>query len=134
MSSSNRGRRATNGRWSALQWGAVEGLNGAVMVGGFCVVVRITIPVVGLFHRRMRLRFLARSCAEGLVAGICTKKALESLDSRTFLFITIQNLRQRFTYMLLIFILFSFFRARPDFTAYATPLDIENVTLSPIRV
>ena len=82
MSSSNRGRRATDGRWSDLQWGAVEGMNGVVMVGGFCVVSRITAPVAALFHHGARLRFLAGSCADGLAAGICTKKALESDDSR----------------------------------------------------
>lgn len=63
MPSSNRGRRATDGRWSALQWGAVEGMNGVVIVGGFCVVSRITAPAVGLFHHGARLRDLAGSCA-----------------------------------------------------------------------
>lgn len=82
MSSSNRGRRATDGRWSDLQWGAVEGMNGVIMVGDFCVVSRITAPVAALFHHGARLRFLAGSCADGLAAGICTKKALESDDSR----------------------------------------------------
>lgn len=82
LSSSNRGRWATDGRWSDLQWGAVEGMNGVIMVGGFCVVVRITAPAVGLFHLGTRLRFLAGSCAGGLAAGICTKKALGSDDSR----------------------------------------------------
>lgn len=61
LSSFSRGRRIADERWSALHWGALKRMNGVVMVGGFCVVVRITIPVVGLFHRRMRLRFLARS-------------------------------------------------------------------------
>ena len=51
MPSSNRGQRTTDGRRSALQWGAVEGMNDVVMVGGFCVVVRITAPAAGLFHR-----------------------------------------------------------------------------------
>ena len=74
MSSSNRGRRATDGRRSALHWGAVEGMNGVVMVGDFCVVSRITAPAVALFHHGARLRFLAGSCADGLAAGICTKK------------------------------------------------------------
>ena len=83
LSSSNRGRRATDGRWSALQWGAVEGMNGVVMVGGFCVVSRITVPAAALFHHGARLRCLAGSCAVGLAVGICTKKALESDDSRT---------------------------------------------------
>lgn len=63
MPSSNRGRRATDGRWSALQWGAVEGMNGVVIVGGFCVDSRITAPAVGLFHHGARLRDLAGSCA-----------------------------------------------------------------------
>ena len=63
MPSSNRGRRATDGRWSALQRGAVEGMNGVVIVGGFCVVSRITAPAVGLFHHGARLRDLAGSCA-----------------------------------------------------------------------
>ncbi len=63
MPSSNRGRRATDERWSALQWGAVEGMNGVVIVGGFCVVSRITAPAVGLFHHGARLRDLAGSCA-----------------------------------------------------------------------
>ena len=40
----------------------------------FCVVVRITAPVAALFHHGARLRFLAGSCADGLAAGICTKK------------------------------------------------------------
>ena len=71
---SNRGRRAADGRWSALQWGAVEGMNGVVMVGDFCVVSRITTPAAALFHHEARLRFLAGSCADGLAAGICTKK------------------------------------------------------------
>lgn len=62
MPSSNRGRRATNGRWSTLQWGAVEGMNGVVMVGGFCVVVRITTPAAALFHHEARLRDLAGNC------------------------------------------------------------------------
>lgn len=62
LSSSNRGRWATDGRWSALHWGAVEGMNGVVMVGDFCVVVRITAPVSALFHHEARLRFLAGSC------------------------------------------------------------------------
>lgn len=65
MQSSNRGRRATDGRWSALHWGAVEGMNGVVMVGGFCVVVRITAPAAALFHQRARLRDLAGSCEMG---------------------------------------------------------------------
>ena len=82
LSSSNRGRWATDGRWSALHWGAVEGMNGVVMVGDFCVVVRITAPVSALFHHEARLRFLAGSCAGGLAVGICTKKALESSDPR----------------------------------------------------
>ena len=82
MQSSNQGRRATDGRWSALQWGAVEGMNGVVMVGGFCVVSRITASASALFHHGARLRFLAGSCAGGLAAGICTKKALESSDPR----------------------------------------------------
>lgn len=73
--SSNRGWRVTNGRWSALQWGAEEGINGIVMVGGFCVVVRITAPAAALFHHRARLRFLAGRCADGLAVGICTKKS-----------------------------------------------------------
>ena len=37
-------------------------MNGVVMVGGFCVVVRITAPAVGLFHLGTRLRVLAGSC------------------------------------------------------------------------
>ena len=82
MSSSNRGRRATDGRRSALHWGAVEGMNDVVMIGGFCVVSRITAPAVGLFHHGARLRDLAGRCADGLAAGICTKKALGSDDSR----------------------------------------------------
>lgn len=75
MPSSNRGRRATNGRWSALQWGAEEGINGIVMVGGFCVVVRITTPIAALFQHGARLHDLAGCCADGLAAGICTKKS-----------------------------------------------------------
>ena len=82
MSSSNRGQRTTDGRRSALQWGAVEGMNDVVMIGGFCVVARITAPVAALFHHGARLRCLAGSCAVGLAVGICTKKALESDDSR----------------------------------------------------
>ena len=74
LSSSNRGRWATDGRWSDLQWGAVEGMNGVVMVGDFCVVSRITASASALFHHGARLRFLAGSCADGLAAGICTKK------------------------------------------------------------
>lgn len=74
MPSSNRGRRATNERWSALQWGALKGISGVVMVGGFCVVVRITAPAAGLFHLGARLRDFAGSCTDGLAAGICTKK------------------------------------------------------------
>lgn len=62
MQSSNRGRRATDGRWSALHWGAVEGMNGVVMAGGFCVVSRITAPTAALFHHGARLRYLADSC------------------------------------------------------------------------
>lgn len=62
MLSSNRRRRATDGRWSALQWGAEEGMNGVVMVGVFCVVVRITTPIAGLFHHGARLRDLAGNC------------------------------------------------------------------------
>lgn len=57
--SSNRRQWATDGRWSALHWGAVEGMNGVVMVGGFCVVVRITAPAAALFHHRARLHVLA---------------------------------------------------------------------------
>lgn len=82
MSSFNRGRRATNGRWSALQWGALKGINGVVMVGGFCVVVRITALAAGLFHLGARLRSLAGNCTEGPAARVCTKKALESSDPR----------------------------------------------------
>lgn len=63
MSSSNRGRQAADRRWSTLHWGVVEGMTGVVMVGGFCVVVRITAPAAALFHQRARLRFLAGSCA-----------------------------------------------------------------------
>lgn len=76
------GRRAADRRKSALQWGAEEGINGIVMVGGFCVVVRITAPVAALFHHGARLRDLAGSCTEGPAAGICTKKTLESSDPR----------------------------------------------------
>lgn len=65
MSSSNRGRQAADRRWSALHWGAVEGINGVVMVGGFCVVSKITAPAVGLFHHGARLRVLAGSCEMG---------------------------------------------------------------------
>lgn len=79
---SNRGRQATDGRWSALHWGALKGINGVVMVGGFCVVVRITAPIAGLFHHGARLHDLAGSCTDGLATGICTKKALESSDPR----------------------------------------------------
>lgn len=79
---SNRGRRAADGRWSALQWGALKGINGVVMVGGFCVVVRITASAAALFHHGARLHDLAGRCADGLAAGICTKKALGSDDSR----------------------------------------------------
>ncbi len=74
MPSSNRGRRATDRRLLALQWGALKGMNGVIMVGGFCVVVRITAPVAALFHHGARLHFLAGSCAGGLAAGIYTKK------------------------------------------------------------
>ena len=73
--SSNRRQWATDGRWSALHWGAVEGMNGVVMVGDFCVVVRITAPAAALFHHGARLRFLAGRCADGLAVGICTKKS-----------------------------------------------------------
>ena len=38
-------------------------MNGVVMVGGFCVVVRITAPASALFHPGARLRVLAGSCA-----------------------------------------------------------------------
>ena len=38
-------------------------MNGVVIVGGFCVVSRITAPAVGLFHHGARLRDLAGSCA-----------------------------------------------------------------------
>lgn len=82
MPSSNRGRQAADRRWSTLHWGVVEGMTGVVMVGGFCVVSRITAPAAALFHYGARLRFLAGSCAGGLAAGICTKKALESSDPR----------------------------------------------------
>lgn len=82
LPSSNRGRRATDGRRSALQWGAVEGMNGVVMADGFCIVSKITALVAALFHQRVRLRVLAGSCAVGLAVGICTKKALGSDDSR----------------------------------------------------
>lgn len=82
LPSSNRGRQAADRRWSALHWGALKGINGVVMVGGFCVVSRITAPIAALFHHGARLRCLAGSCADGLAAGICTKKALESDDSR----------------------------------------------------
>lgn len=82
MLSSNRGRQATDKRWSALHWGAVGEMNGVVMVGGFCVVSRITASDAALFHHKARLRFLAGSCTEGPAAGICTKKALGSSDPR----------------------------------------------------
>ena len=82
MPSSNRGRQTTDKRWSALHWGAVEGMNGVVMVGGFCVVVRITAPAADLFHLGERLRSLAGNCTEGPAARVCTKKALESSDPR----------------------------------------------------
>lgn len=39
------------------------GMNGVVMIGSFCVVVRITAPAVALFHYKARLRDLAGSCA-----------------------------------------------------------------------
>ena len=73
MLSSNRGRQATDGRWSALQWGVVEGMNGVVMVGGFYVVSRITTPAAALFHHGARLRYLADSCtikAKGAAGAI----------------------------------------------------------------
>ena len=82
MPSSNRGRQTTDKRWSALHWGDEEGMNGVVMVGGFCVVVRITAPAAALFHHGARLRSLAGNCTEGPAAGVCTKKALESSDPR----------------------------------------------------
>ena len=63
LPSSNRGRQAADRRWSALHWGALKGINGVVMVGGFCVVSKITAPAVGLFHHGARLRVLAGSCA-----------------------------------------------------------------------
>ena len=69
---SNRGRRAADGRWSALQWGAVEGMNGVVMVGGFCVVVRITTPVSALFHH-------GRDCAFLLVVAHSKQRAPQEL-------------------------------------------------------
>ena len=75
MPSSNRGRQTTDKRWSALHWGAEEGMNGVVMIGGFCVVVRITAPAATLFHHGARLRDLAGNCTDGLAAGICTKKS-----------------------------------------------------------
>ena len=93
---SNRGRRAADGRWSALQWGAVEGMNGVVMVGGFCVVVRITTPVSALFHHGARLRFLAGSCtlkAKGTAGALLDPvhtvdtgngPALQTKNNRTF--------------------------------------------------
>ena len=76
---SNRGRRAADGRWSALQWGAVEGMNGVVMVGGFCVVSRITAPVAALFHHGARLRFLAGNCTEGPRRVYARKKSSNHL-------------------------------------------------------
>lgn len=74
MPSSNRGRRATNERWSALQWGALKGISGIVMVGGFCVVSRITALVAALFHHGARLRFLAGRCADGRWQAYARKK------------------------------------------------------------
>lgn len=59
MPSSNRGRQAADRRWSALQWGALKGINGIVMVGGFCVVSRITASASALFHHGARLHVLA---------------------------------------------------------------------------
>lgn len=82
MSSSSRGRKAVDRRWSAIQWGAVKGMNGVVMIGGFCVVSRITALVAALFHHGTRLRFLAGNCTEGPAARVCTKKALGSDDPR----------------------------------------------------
>ena len=79
---SNRGRRAADRRKSALQWGAEEGINGIVMVGGFCVVVRITTPIAALFQHGARLRSLVGNCTEGPAARVCMKKALESSDPR----------------------------------------------------
>lgn len=74
LSSFSRGRRIADERWSALHWGALKRINGVVMVGGFCIVSRITAPVAALFHHGARLHDLAGSCADGLAAGICTKK------------------------------------------------------------
>ena len=65
LPSSNRGRQAADRRWSALHWGALKEINGVVMVGGFCVVSKITAPAVGLFHHGARLRVLAGSCEMG---------------------------------------------------------------------
>ena len=62
MPSSNQKRSVADRRWSALQWGAEEGMNGVVMVGGFCVVSRITAPAAALFHHEARLRSLAEDC------------------------------------------------------------------------
>ncbi len=60
--SSNRGRQAADRRWSAFHWGALKGMNGVVMVGDFCVVVRITASAAALFHHGARLRSLAEDC------------------------------------------------------------------------
>ena len=40
----------------------MKGISGVVMVGGFCVVSRITAPAVSLFHHGARLHDLAGSC------------------------------------------------------------------------
>ena len=82
MPSSNRGRQTTDKRWSALHWGAEEGMNGVVMVGGFCVVVRITAPVVTLFHHEARLRFLAGNCTEGPRQIYARKKPSDQMVRR----------------------------------------------------
>lgn len=132
---SNRGRRAADGRWSALQWGAVEGMNGVVMVGDFCVVSRITTPAAALFHHKARLRDLAGSCTDGLAAGICTKKPSDQMirglinlpNAKSISFYAITAASFNFT-------LSSFLTTRPDFAANAIPRVMEAMILSPRRV
>ena len=135
LSSSNRGRWATDGRWSDLQWGAVEGMNGVVMVGDFCVVSRITASASALFHHGARLRFLAGSCADGRWQAYARKKPSDQMirglinlpNAKSISFYAITAASFNFT-------LSSFLTTRPDFAANAIPRVMEAMTLSPRRV
>lgn len=106
-------------------------MNGVVMVGGFCVVVRITAPAAALFHHRARLHVLAGIRRQGYARKKPSDQMIRGLinlpNAKSISFYAITAASFNFT-------LSSFLTTRPDFAANAIPRVMEAMTLSPRRV